>query len=87
MNKRIEDLITDEQIECHYCFTNFGVIEHREHLRTSLLKLACNYGFGSGTEYLLLDLKVIERKAKGLRLTALGREYLYLAYNRTNNDN
>ena len=82
--RNIHEIIPDEVIEKNYCFTALGEIEYREHLRKSLLKIACNYSVGSGTEYLLIDMGLLKRLSKGMKLTELGNEYLYSSYTNAN---
>lgn len=74
---KIEEIITDEQIEVAFGYSNFGERSKREVVRNSLLKCASGYNTGHTAEVIVKELGLVTTK---WTLTKKGKQYLWAAY-------
>lgn len=79
----VKDIVTDEEIKPVWEQLHYGDgAEPREILKKLLLKIACGYWIGSGSQFFTNELGLMYRTKKNrvMKLTDKGREYLYAAF-------
>jgi len=74
---KIEQLVTDKQLNKAFQGTNFGKRTPRELIRNGILKHTCGYYTGHTIECVLKEIGLLTEKGKP---TKIGKEYLYLAF-------
>ena len=73
----IVEIITDEELSDVWANANFGGMKPRDVVRFGLLKCACEYYQGHTSTQIITELGLID---KDYKLTAKGRQYLWLAF-------
>ncbi len=74
---KIEEIITDKQLDHAWGNANFGDVLKRDILRYTLLKKACGYGSGSTARAIVKELGLFTEKEQ---LSKRGMEYLYESF-------
>lgn len=78
---KVEQLITDEELNDVFGSSNFGDRSKRDMLKNSLLKTACGYASGHTIKCIMQELGLIGKShMKEMTLTKKGKEYLWEAY-------
>lgn len=75
---KIEEMITDKQIEEVFDNTNFGSAIPRDLIQDALLKHVCGFASGHTIEQIIKELNLV---TKGNRITKTGKLYLYFSLN------
>ena len=79
----IETILPDNKIESVWGNANFGSSStKREIVDMALLKTACGYSNGHTAEFIVTALGLVDSK---LKLTKLGKEYLYESFEKIKN--
>jgi transcriptional regulator with XRE-family HTH domain len=78
MSEKIEQIITDEQLNKAWGNANFGSIPKREVLRNTLLKCASGFLTGHTAKCIVEELGLVHRSK--WQLSSLGKRYLFAAY-------
>lgn len=79
--RKIEELISDEDLEAEFIFTDFGDISYRDIVKYSLLKYACGYSTGHTALCCCENLGLVKMtSARKFVITKFGKEYLYIAF-------
>jgi hypothetical protein len=79
--KRIKEIVSDEEMQNAFHGSNFGAAEPREILADTVLKIAGGYSTGNTAMRICQELGLLGRKMKpDPRLTKRGREYLYRSH-------
>ena len=82
---KVEEIVTNEQLEKVSGHANFGSADKREVLAFGLLQTACGYHTGGTVRSIMEDLRLIgDRKDRFAvpNLRKRGREYLWAAFGR-----
>lgn len=78
---KLEEIITDEQLDITWGNANFGSRSKRDILKFALLKIACGYANGHTAQCIIKELGLVGKSAmKGNTLTKKGKEYLWEAF-------
>lgn len=76
--EKVEDLVTDKQIDIAWGFANFGEgLTKREIIANTLLKCASGYQTGHTAKCIVEELGLVTQK---WTLSQRGKRYLYSAY-------
>lgn len=76
-SNRVEDIVSDIELDAVWRNANFGGIDRREVVRVGVLKCLTGYHQGYTSKTICTELGLISHK---YRVTAKGRAYLYLAF-------
>jgi len=76
---RVEEIISDEEIERVHANANFGTMDKREVVAHGVLKVASGYYQGSTSKAIIAEHGLIDGE---YNLTAKGREYLWASFAR-----
>ena len=77
---RIEEIVSDKELQEVFENTNYGKWTPREVVRDSLLKRACFFHTGFTSQQILVELKLITPKTHVP--TKKGREYLFFSFSK-----
>ncbi len=86
MREKLEDIISDEDIERVHAYANFGDRPKREVVNQALLKHACGYYQGHTSSSIIFEHGLVDKHPRegGAKLTDKGKTYLYLAFKNSN---
>ena len=73
---KVEEIITDEQLDIAWGYANFGDRSKRDVLKFALLKTSCGYHNGHTANCIIKELGLIGKHM----LTKKGKEYLWEAF-------
>jgi len=76
--EKVQDIITDEQMEKAWGNANFGSTDKREIIRNTLLKCASGYYTGHTAKCIVSELGLVYQSK--WKLSKLGQQYLFAAY-------
>lgn len=83
----VSDLVTDEQMNSSFRYTNFGHNDYRGLLAQGCIKALAGWHQGHTITSILDELRLISwnRHADKIKVTAKGRHYIYLAFKKRPN--
>ena len=73
---KLEDLISDSELDEVFGEANFGDRTHRQIIKETLLKCVCGYHAGSTATHIVIKLHLVTPQ---WNLTNKGKAYLYTA--------
>ena len=74
----LQKIISDEQLNTAWGNANFGSVEKRDVIKSTLLKYACGYYSGHTAKSIVCELGLVAKN--NLVLTKKGKLYLYEAF-------
>ena len=74
---KVNDIVTDAQVELAWGSANFGAIQPREVIANTLLKCASGYATGRTARAICEELGLV---TEGWQLSQRGKAYLFAAY-------
>lgn len=77
MSEKVEEIISDEEIERVHANANFGCMSKRDVVNQGVLKCASGYYQGSTSNQIIREHGLVDAK---YRLTKKGRRYLWAAF-------
>ncbi len=77
MTERVEDIISDDEIERVHANANFGSMTKRDVVNQGVLKCASGYYQGSTSTQIITEHGLVDAK---YRLTKKGKRYLWAAF-------
>ena len=76
-DSELQKMISDEELEKVFAYSNFGDSKKRDVVRYALMKVACGYRNGHTSQSIINELGLC---GKNLSLTKKGKEYLYESF-------
>jgi uncharacterized protein (UPF0371 family) len=76
---RVEELITDKELEIVFGDSNFGDTSKRDVIKYALLKKICGYSNGFTAESIIKKLELLTNRGG---LTKKGRKYFWSAFSK-----
>lgn len=78
----VTDLVSDEQMHASFNGTNFGHTDYRGLLAQGCIKALAGWHQGHTITCILEELRLISwnRRTDKIKITAMGRHYIYLAF-------